>query len=72
MGRMTRVLGLVLFVTLLGGCSTMINGTAPAKDANTVYAVGAKQGFFWIWHPTVWKCSTAGKSQSCAEVEVAE
>ncbi len=70
MSRMIVWGGLLL---LLGGCSSVINGTAPAKDANTVYAAGAQQGFFWIWHPTLWTCSTApGHTQDCKEVEVQE
>jgi uncharacterized protein YceK len=59
-------------VLTLGGCSSMINSTAPAKEPNTVYAAGAKQGFLWFWHPTLWRCSTAGQDQDCKEVEVQE
>ena len=70
---MTRIIGLGICVLLLGGCSAVINGTAPAKEPNTVYAAGGKQGFLWIWHPTVWKCSTApGQDQDCKEIEVQE
>jgi len=71
--RWTTFVALATLGSGLGGCSRMINGTAPAKDANSVYAAGAKQGFFWIWHPTVWKCSTDGnQAQDCTEVEVEE
>ena len=63
-----------LMVALLGvsaaGCSTYINGTAPTKTPDSVYAVGAKAGFFNV-SSTVWVCpSTPSKSTDCKPVEV--
>lgn len=70
---MNRAVVLLALAFSAGGCSRIINGSAPAKDPNTVYAAGAKQGFLWIWHPRVWVCSTdPARSEDCKMVEVDE
>jgi hypothetical protein len=69
---MTRMIVVAGAALLLAACSAVINGSAP-KDPSTVYAVGAKQGFFWIWSPKIWECSiTPGASQDCKLLEVDE
>lgn len=61
---------LALLGTSAAGCSTYINDTAPAKTPNSVYAVGAKQGFLTV-DSKVWVCpAVPASSTDCRPVDV--
>lgn len=60
----------VLLAASAAGCSTYINDTAPTKTPNSVYAVGAKAGFFTV-DSKVWVCSAQpAASTDCRPVDV--
>jgi uncharacterized protein YceK len=68
-----RSVGIVLALAVLSsGCSTFFNGSAPAAQPGTRYAVGAKQGFLSA-NAKVWLCKD-GQAQAaeCEEVQVTE
>ena len=65
----------VIFVagvgSLVSGCSTFFNASAPASAAGSRYAVGSKAGF--TQEAKVWLCpDSAGEPADCDEVEINE
>ena len=65
--RLAVVLLCAISATMLSGCSTYFQGTAPAAPGK-VYVVGAKQGV--ILGSKIWLCPDKPGSGECEAVEV--
>jgi hypothetical protein len=58
-------------VSMITGCSTFFNASAPAAAGGSRYAVGSKAGF--TQEAKVWLCpDSAGDPAECDEVEINE
>ena len=61
-----RVLGLLLLVPLVGGCSTSMMAATPATQGK--YFVVGHHGF----DHAIWVCPEQGSDVKCTEVEIKE